>query len=438
MTLDEFELEMHLVKEGVVLSRDSRSSEKFMHGIKVLMAKNYIDNLSEEARKGMQEKAEQGLWPSSAPLGYNNVLGPDGKKVIEIDPVLGPVIAEMFAWYSTGTLSLRDISEKARAAGLVSRFKRGPVSLSNLHTILSNPIYTGEIRWKGNRYVGRHQPLITHELFDRVQTMLEKRNASKLRKGPRDFAFSGLMKCGHCGCALVGEIQKGKYIYYHCTGYKGKCNEPYVREEVIEARFSALLARLYFSDDIQKWIIEGLHQSHEDEMKEHQEAVKRLQAEYDRLSQRLSTMYIDKLDGRIDAIMYDRMASEWRKEQERCLREIGRHQTAEQSYMDEGVTLLTIARDSQRLFEKRPAADKRRLLNFVLSNSMWRDGELTATFRQPFNIIAEMRNGPPDDDGDGGPNPAPRSDWWARQDSNLQPDCYARRPRPYKNIGRLR
>ena len=64
VTLDELDIEMHFPKEGVVLSRESRSSEKFMHGIKVLMAKNYIDNLSEEARKGMLEKAEQGIWPS--------------------------------------------------------------------------------------------------------------------------------------------------------------------------------------------------------------------------------------------------------------------------------------------------------------------------------------------------------------------------------------
>jgi site-specific DNA recombinase len=64
VTVDELDVEMHFPKEGVVLSRESRSSEKFMHGIKVLMAKNYIDNLSEEARKGMQEKAEQGIWPT--------------------------------------------------------------------------------------------------------------------------------------------------------------------------------------------------------------------------------------------------------------------------------------------------------------------------------------------------------------------------------------
>jgi DNA invertase Pin-like site-specific DNA recombinase len=75
MLLDELNIEIHLVKEGVVLSQDSKSSEKFFHGIKVLMAKNYIDNLSEEARKGQQEKAEQGIWPTKAPLGYLNVLG---------------------------------------------------------------------------------------------------------------------------------------------------------------------------------------------------------------------------------------------------------------------------------------------------------------------------------------------------------------------------
>ena len=49
VVLDELDLEIHLVKEGIVLSDDARSTDKFMHGIRVLMAKNYIDNLSEEA-----------------------------------------------------------------------------------------------------------------------------------------------------------------------------------------------------------------------------------------------------------------------------------------------------------------------------------------------------------------------------------------------------
>ncbi len=78
---DELDIEIHFVKENFVLTKDSRSMEKFMHGIKVLMAKDYIDNLSEESKKGMLEKAEQGIWPTVAPLGYRNVEV-NGKRVI--------------------------------------------------------------------------------------------------------------------------------------------------------------------------------------------------------------------------------------------------------------------------------------------------------------------------------------------------------------------
>jgi DNA invertase Pin-like site-specific DNA recombinase len=136
VTLDELDIDIHLVKEGIILSRDSKSSEKFVHGIKVLMAKNYIDNLSEEARKGMQEKAEQGIWPTYAPLGYLNVVGPDGKKTIAPDPQNGPIIAHLFGWYATGTLSLKEAAEEARSAGLVYRTGK-PVPTSTVHANIS-------------------------------------------------------------------------------------------------------------------------------------------------------------------------------------------------------------------------------------------------------------------------------------------------------------
>ncbi|TWT60924.1 hypothetical protein Pan54_16560 [Rubinisphaera italica] len=79
VTLDELGVIIHFVKENFVLSPDSHTSELFMHGIKVLMARQYVDNLSEEVKKGMLEKAEQGIWPSKAPLGYLNVEGPNKK-----------------------------------------------------------------------------------------------------------------------------------------------------------------------------------------------------------------------------------------------------------------------------------------------------------------------------------------------------------------------
>ena len=149
LTIDELDLEIHLVKESVILTKDSRSSEKFMHGIKVLMAKNYIDNLSEEVRKGLRTKASQGLYPSFVPLGYVNTLGPDGKRIIVPDPVLGPVVSNLFKWFATGEYSLKTLARKAYAEGFWFRKSRNKVPVTTLHEVLRKRIYTGLFDYGG-------------------------------------------------------------------------------------------------------------------------------------------------------------------------------------------------------------------------------------------------------------------------------------------------
>jgi len=229
VTIDELNLEIHFVKENVILSHDSRSSEKFMHGIKVLMAKNYIDNLSEEIKKGMLEKAEQSIYPSCAPLGYQNVMGPNGKRIIEPHPTQAPIIKQMFEWYATGQCSIDEVVRRAHVAGLRSRRTGQAMSRSNVHRLLQSRVYTGDFDWNNRTYRGSHEPLISTALFERVQEILEGRYSTKEKVTKHEYTFSGLVHCGHCGCALVGEKKKGKYIYYHCTGNKGKCPEPYTR-----------------------------------------------------------------------------------------------------------------------------------------------------------------------------------------------------------------
>jgi DNA invertase Pin-like site-specific DNA recombinase len=421
VTVDELEVEIHFVKEGVVLSRGSRSSEKFMHGIKVLMAKNYIDNLSEEARKGMLEKAEQGIWPTVAPLGYRNVAGADGKKIIEPDPESESIISRLFEWYATGTLSLKEAAQKAKAAGLVYRKSGAPVPVSTVHAMLRNRLYMGEFEWNGHLYLGKHQPLVTRDLWQRVQGVLDGRHAKKHRRVKHDFAFSGLIACGHCGCSLVGEIKKQRYVYYHCTGYKGRCNEPYVREEVIGDRFSQLLGRLTFDEEVLAWLRDALHASHADGKREHEAAIGRFRAEYDRLQSRMHAMYVDKLDGKVDGAFFDRMSAEWRARQDRCLGEIERHQAADQSYLEEGVRLLELARKAQRLFEKQEPREKRRLLDFVVSNCTWKGGELVARLQQPFDLLAETTSVAAQAAAGSKPNLAKTEIWLPGPDSNQRP-----------------
>jgi len=83
------------------------------------------------------------------------------------------------------------------------------------------------------------------------------------------------------------------------------------------------------------------------------------------------------------------MSGKWREEQHRLQRDIERHEEAEQSYMEEGLRILELARNAQALFERQPAREKRPLLNFVLSNCTGEDGQVVATFRQPFDLLAE-------------------------------------------------
>ena len=113
VTFDEFKgLEVHLVIEGKIISDKSNSHEKLMHGFKVLMAKNQIDNLSEEVKKGQREKIRQGGFPHKAPVGYLNVEDKEtGKKIIIADPIKAPFIKRLYTLYASGAYSVDEIKK---------------------------------------------------------------------------------------------------------------------------------------------------------------------------------------------------------------------------------------------------------------------------------------------------------------------------------------
>jgi site-specific DNA recombinase len=130
---------------------------------------------------------------------------------------------------------------------------------------------------------------------------------------------------------------------------------------------------------------------------------------------------VDKLDGKVDSAFFDRLSAEWRAEQDRCLREIARHQAADQSYLEEGVGILELARNAQRLFEKQEPREKRRLLNFVVSNCTWKGGELAADLRQPFDLLAETTSIAAQAAAGGRANFAKTEIWLPGPDSNHRP-----------------
>ena len=156
---------------------------------------------------------------------------------------------------------MKEATKKAKAAGLNFRKSGAHVPASTIYKILRNRIYTGQFDWNGKLYQGKHEPLVSLDLWERAQAVMNGRYTMKSKQGRRDFAFSGLIACAQCGCAVVGEIKKERYVYYHCTGYAdkcrgnpGSCRRRYVREEVIGRQFTELLGRLHFDEEVLEWV----------------------------------------------------------------------------------------------------------------------------------------------------------------------------------------
>ena len=382
LIMDDLNVEIHMVKENEVLSRSSRSAQKFMHGIRVLMAKNYIDNLSEEVKKGLHMKAAQRLWPSFAPPGYCNVVAEDGKRIIVPDPVLGPIVARLFEWFSTGEYSLKTLAKKAYQEGFRFRKSGNKVPIATLHKILRKRIYTGNFDYAGVTYRGSHEPLVSHGTWELVQQILNGRK--RVRKSKSSFVYSGLVRCGHCGCSLVAEVKKGKYIYYHCTGYRGKCGEPYTKEELLDRHFASAVRELVIPDAVLEWLTDEVVKSSQTESATRAQVQRRSEAELARLMERLELLYEDRLDGRIDARTYDAKAAQITRQQQSLRTKSSDAGITEMAPVSEAVKFLGAVSVASASFPDLESTKRRELLCLLAEGSDWKSGELRMSFKRPF------------------------------------------------------
>ena len=381
--VDDLGVEVHFVKENFILSPESKSSEKFLHGIKVLMAKNYIDNLSEEVKKGLLEKAEQGEWPHRAPIGYINNRETHR---IEPDAEKGPFIAKLFEWYAAGDYSLDQLSHMAKESGLFSRNSQ-VINKAGIHRILQNPIYYGEFVWKDKRYIGSHESLITKRLYDQAQAVLTRGNRSKQTK--RGFAFAGLVKCGQCGCAMTPEIKKGKYVYYHCTQFKGSCDNVYVREEKLAELLGEAVKQVQIGDTVVADIKRALLESQKDKANYQTASVESLQRRYRHVQSLLDRAYEDKLSDRISEDFWQRKSAVWEGELIDVRLKIKAHESANMNYFQIGSEILELANSAHGMFLSQDRMEQRKLLNSLLSNCIFYRGSLCPTYKKPFDILAK-------------------------------------------------
>jgi len=140
---------------------DTTPQGKFMLSIAFSQSKYYVDNLSENIKRGHRNKVKEGIWPQMSPLGYVNVKG----KGIEPDKIIAPLIKKTFEAYATGNFTLRQLRDKINELGLCRKNGK-QLAVSNYQQTLKNPIFTGLMRYGGEIYEGKHEPIITKKLFE--------------------------------------------------------------------------------------------------------------------------------------------------------------------------------------------------------------------------------------------------------------------------------
>ncbi len=217
-----------------------------MMSVELGMANEYVRQLSENTARGLRQKARNGDFPSLAPFGYIN--NPAIKK-IALHQKNAKLVKKIFELYATGNVRLEDLAVILENSEIKSK-NNNRVHVSRISHIICNPIYYGHFRHAGEIYEGKHEPIISKELFDKANAVLRGRGRTPDKKtDPRPFC--GLMSCGNCGMGITGELKikrqkngtKHLYTYYHCSkkSKTQKCFEPCVRGEELDRQLSAIL-----------------------------------------------------------------------------------------------------------------------------------------------------------------------------------------------------
>jgi len=223
-------------------------NEKFLLMILCSQAKLENDNRGLNTKRGMKNKCEMGWRPGVAPPGY---LNDRSNNTIIIDPERAPIIKEMFNKVAKQGYSGRDIYQWIND-DMKYRSKTGcKMPLSSVYTILKNTFYYGDFEYGEGSYKGKHEPLISKELFDEVQERIT--TSQRGRNGQNCFHFTRMIVCGYCGSGVTAEekfkrLKNGdikRYVYYHCTdGKRKKCKQPYIREGKLLEQFVDLIDKI--------------------------------------------------------------------------------------------------------------------------------------------------------------------------------------------------
>jgi site-specific DNA recombinase len=373
-------VEVHFANESLDLaSRGGRLSAD----IQAVVAADFIRNLREETKKGFYGRLKQGLFPMPAPLGYLNA----GKgNVKAIDLTKAPLVRTAFELYATGKYGLKSLNRELYVLGLRSKSDKR-LSLNALSLLINNPFYMGVMRIKknGQSFEGKHEALISPELFEKCQDILHGRTNTKTKK--HNLIFRRLLTCETCKYHLIGEVH-GPAVYYRCQ--TKTCPMTTLREEFVEQAFKEKLEQLTLTEDESRFFEECLLEFKSKWAQERLNSIALLEAKLTELGTRLNKLTDAFLDASIEKEIYDERKQTLIVERKSLQGKIAELKSG-RSIPEELQKFLEFTKTAKTLYEAAFPDKKRRLVQTLTSKTWANKKSLVFGFQSPFNIIADRQ-----------------------------------------------
>jgi len=291
----------------------------------------------------------------------------------------------MFELYSSGNYSLNTLRKEMIKFGFIFRNGKN-FHKSKVEKILKNEFYTGIFYWKGKRYENaKHTPIVSKELFKKVQMVLRNPNKRKSRKGL--FPYTNIIKCGYCNGSLTAELKKNRYVYYRCSQNGENHGQRYLTEKEIEQQFADYLKNIELTQEQVNAILQGLREFHKDKIAFNEEMVKQLNNSIQKYQNRIDKMYLDKLDGKISEEFWARNYSILRNEKDDFEIQLQSIKKTDKNYFESSELILELSRRAYKLFLEQEPEEKRKLLKLITAECEYKNNQLHIKLKAPFDKV---------------------------------------------------
>ena len=376
---------VHFVKDSLILHKNSRSQEWLNWGIRVVMAKNYIDNLREEAMKGWTEKLAQGWLPASPPPGYVTITK-EGKRIHVPNPKTCDAIRKSFIFYLNPGESLESTSRYLTSLGIVTRQNR-PYAKSQLHRTFNNPFYIGINHFDGKDYPGAQETFISKKLFNRVQEKLHGGRPRAFNK--HQSPLQGVIRCEDCGSMVTWQQQKGRY-YGVCRRLTAACKQgKMLREDKVEELVINKLSQLVSpSPEIIDWVVSVMREQYADRIEKREQRISTIHSQIKRISLMDETLYDDKLSGEISKERYKEKHHNFIEQKAELETELANIDGSLKGRLEQRLAVLELSQKAAELYRHKTPAQKRLIISKLFENITLKRGSISVKYSKFANVIS--------------------------------------------------